>query len=136
MGADKKVCLMLEDFLKKEGFEIIGCEMEKGQEAEVLFEFVNPELQKNKIVYGPPLEFPGDVEKFAKKYNDVFVLDGRAAVKIARKERKVEQMISRVRKLPSPSHLQTSKTKLYKDEKAIDKCKEVIQRYIVSMLTV
>ncbi|VVB98202.1 CCA-adding enzyme [uncultured archaeon] len=132
-GQVRKFYSTLSCAMKKEGFEILGCSMDRCNGSVcIAFELLNSELPENKVIYGPPLRYRADCEKFAAHYTNgqLLILEGRLAALAKRKVRTPEQFLGKIRALPAPSHLSSAKyAKLYKGAAAIKNCMQVLQQY-------
>lgn len=130
-GQVRRFYSTLAALLRKEGFELIGNSMDKSEEnVQVLFEVLNEPLPEYKLIFGPPLQFEKDCEKFVKQYKDSFVLGNRIVAKVKRSERTILQFLPKIKNLPLPSHLSSIKNaKLYKGIKLIKRCREILENY-------
>lgn len=137
-GQVRRYSSALFSLLSREGFELMGHAMDRcGEEVCIVFELLSRALPENRMVMGPPLALARDCLKFAARHVGSFILGGRLAASVRRKERTMEGMLGRIRALPLPSRLQSAKhAKLFKCAKAIGKCRPALERYASMRLIV
>ncbi len=135
-GQVRRFYSTLEAALKKEGFETIGHAMDRqGEAISIIFEVLDEPLPAKRIIYGPPLHFAKDCEKFSAQHKGAFIHAGRLAVAVSRAERTVPEMLGKIRALPAPSHLSSVRyAKLYKGAELMKECGGLLSAYAAKKL--
>lgn len=129
-GQTKRFMTNAENFLTKEGFTLVGTECEENKnKIIIIFEVLNPILEKFKLVSGPPLWIK-NYENFTTLYSDIFLNKNRINAIVKRENRSFLESLKSVKKIPLPSHLSSIKNaKVFKCSLNFSLAREAINRY-------